>query len=67
VAKWESRKRSRFAGSIGAAVGGVALIVITLAGFVSLAIFYFPNPPDPTLDPISLCPSTGPRVSPSFS
>jgi hypothetical protein len=61
VAKWQSRKRSRFAGSIGAAVGGVVLIVITLAGFVSLAIFHFSNPPDPTLDPVSLCPSTGPK------
>jgi hypothetical protein len=61
VAKWQSRKRSRFAGSIGAAVGGVALIVITLAGFVSLAIFHFSNPLDPTLDPVSLCPSTGPK------
>jgi hypothetical protein len=61
VAKWQSRKRSRFSGSIGAAVGGVALIVITLAGFASLAIFHFSNPPDPTLDPVSLCPSTGPK------
>jgi hypothetical protein len=61
VAQWQSRKRSRFAGSIAAAVGGVALIVVTLAGFVSLAIFYFSTPQDPTLDPVSLCPSTGPK------
>ncbi len=61
MARLQSRKRSRFAGSISAAVGGIALLVLTLTGFGALAFFYFSTSQSPKLDPVSLCPITGPK------
>jgi len=42
-------------------VGGVALIVLAVAGMAGLGYFYFSTPGKPTLDPVSLCPIAGPR------
>jgi hypothetical protein len=54
------RQRSRSRGA-GAAIAGVALICLAVAGLGSLAYFYFSVRQSPTLDPVSLCPTSGPE------
>lgn len=46
---------------MGAALGGVALICLAVAGLGSLIFFYVSTPARPTLDAASLCPVSGPR------
>ena len=55
-----ARPRSRSRGG-GAALAGVALICLAIAGMGSLAFFYFSAPRSPKLDPASLCPVSGPE------
>lgn len=60
MAQRQARTRSRSRGG-GAALGGVALICLAIAGLGSLAFFYFSVPRAPKLDPASLCPVSGPQ------
>lgn len=56
----QARRRSRSKGPW-AAIGGIALICATMAGFAGLAVWYLSAPRKPTLDRVSLCPTTGPE------
>jgi hypothetical protein len=60
LAQRQARARSRSGGG-GAALAGVALICLAVAGLGSLAFFYFSVPRTPKLDPVSLCPVSGPQ------
>ena len=60
MAQRPARLRSRSRSS-GAALAGVALICLAIAGLSSLAFFYFSVPRSPKLDPVSLCPVSGPE------
>jgi hypothetical protein len=60
LAQRQARRRSRSRDG-GAAIGGVALICLAVAGLGSLAFFYFSVPKSPKLDPVSLCPISGPK------
>jgi hypothetical protein len=60
LAQRQARRRSRSRGA-GAALGGIALICLAVAGLGALAMFYFSVPQRPKLDPVSLCPITGPE------
>jgi hypothetical protein len=60
LAQRQARQRSRSRGA-GAAIAGIALICLAVAGLGSLAYFYFSVRQSPTLDPVSLCPTSGPE------
>lgn len=54
-----ARQRNRSGG--GAAIAGIALICLAVAGLGALAFFYFSVRGSPKLDPVSLCPVSGPQ------
>jgi hypothetical protein len=59
VARPQRRQRNQH--GAGAAIGGIALILLALAALGGLALFYFSVPKKPQLDSASLCPIGGPE------
>ena len=60
MAQRQARQRNRPGGG-GAAMAGIALICLAVAGLGSLAFFYFSVRGTPKLDAVSLCPVSGPQ------
>jgi hypothetical protein len=60
VARRQLRQRNHARGA-GAAIGGIALMVLASVALGGLALFYFSVPQKPKLDSASLCPISGPE------